>query len=87
MGYMKIPNLYRPEAQAVLAFREVYALEKVHGTSAHLTWDGEKLTVFPGGEKLEKLLEFFDGGGDPYSGVIGSEVPDVLRTRKSHRLR
>jgi len=32
MGYLNIDNLYK--AQEVLMFRECYAMEKIHGTSA-----------------------------------------------------
>src|SRR5690348_10996218 len=35
MGYLHIGNLYK--TQDLLLFRECYALEKVHGTSAHIT--------------------------------------------------
>ena len=38
MGYRHIENLYRPRAQTILLFRECYALEKIHGTSAHVAW-------------------------------------------------
>jgi len=31
MGYAHIVNLYRPEAQTILLFKECYALEKIHG--------------------------------------------------------
>lgn len=37
MGYMHINNLYKD--QTVLMFKELYALEKLHGTSAHLYYD------------------------------------------------
>ncbi len=36
MGYLHLPNLYKD--QDILLFKEVYALEKVHGTSAHVTF-------------------------------------------------
>lgn len=36
MAYMHIENLYRD--QSLLMFKEVYALEKVHGSSAHISW-------------------------------------------------
>ena len=39
MGYMRIDNLYKN--QAVLSFKEVYALEKVHGTSAHIHYSND----------------------------------------------
>jgi len=43
VGYLHIENLYRPAAQIILLFREVYALEKVHGTSAHVAWKQGKV--------------------------------------------
>ena len=60
MGYMHIENLYRPEAQRILAFREVYALEKVHGTSAHVGWGPEGIRFFAGGAKHEAFVALFD---------------------------
>lgn len=39
MGYIHIENLYRQ--QEILMFRECYALEKIHGTSAHITWNNQ----------------------------------------------
>ena len=51
MGYMKIPNLYKD--QRILQFRECYALEKVHGTSAHISYSQEKgFHLYSGGEKM-----------------------------------
>ena len=59
MGYLHIDNLYK--AQDILAFRECYALEKVHGTSAHIGWGyaptGETMVTKP-----EHPLRFFSGG-------------------------
>lgn len=40
MGYLHIQNLYRD--QTILLFKECYALEKIHGTSAHLSWDASR---------------------------------------------
>jgi hypothetical protein len=71
MGYAHIQNLYRPEAQGILLFKEVYAMEKVHGTSAHVSYrrdqagpatiDGSpsRLTFFSGGEKHSNFVDFF----------------------------
>jgi hypothetical protein len=69
---MHIENLYRPKAQRVLAFRQVWALEKIHGTTAHIKW-GEttrkmddrktgnpRLSFFAGGVKHEKFVGLFD---------------------------
>ena len=60
MGYLHIENLYRPEAQRILAFKQVYVLEKIHGTSAHVSWDGHSLGFFSGGEKHESFVAIFD---------------------------
>ena len=60
MGYAHIKNLYAD--QTILMFRECYAMEKIHGTSAHVAWDNEKktFTFFSGGEKHEKFCSLFD---------------------------
>lgn len=60
MGYLHIENLYRPEAQSILLFRECFALEKVHGTSAHVAWDGSAVRLFSGGESPERFATLFD---------------------------
>ena len=74
MGYMHIDNLYKN--QEILMFKECYALEKIHGTSAHITNklvnaeqvgfpDGERerwaLSYFSGGEKHQRFVELFEG--------------------------
>lgn len=58
MGYMHIENLYR--CQDVLMFKEVYVLEKVHGTSAHIRWKDGQLTFSPGGESHDRFVKLFD---------------------------
>ncbi len=58
MGYLHIDNLYKN--QDILAFRTCYALEKIHGTSAHLTWKGGTLTFFSGGESHGRFITLFD---------------------------
>ena len=55
---MHINNLYKD--QSILLFRECYALEKIHGTSAHISWENGTLNFFAGGEKHEKFLTLFD---------------------------
>ena len=60
MGYLHIENLYRAEAQAILLFRECFALEKVHGTSAHIGWDGKDLRLFSGGESPDRFAGLFN---------------------------
>lgn len=60
MGYRHIENLYRPSAQTILLFREVYALEKIHGTSAHIGWNSGTITFSSGGEKHSRFLSLFN---------------------------
>lgn len=60
MGYMKIGNLYKDKL--VLLFNELYAMEKVHGTSANIAWDNEdkRLMFFNGGASRELFVSLFD---------------------------
>jgi len=58
MGYLHIQNLYRE--QTVLLFKDVFVLEKVHGTSAHISWKDNQLTFFSGGEKHDRFVALFD---------------------------
>lgn len=67
MGYLHIDNLYKPEAQKIFLFREVYALEKIHGTSAHITFKTNpsnpkqwQVIFFSGGEKYNNFIALFD---------------------------
>jgi hypothetical protein len=58
VGYLSIPNLYKD--QTILAFKECYALEKVHGTSAHISCDIDRITFFAGGCKHEQFVKLFE---------------------------
>jgi len=60
MAYMHIDNLYKDAS--ILIFKECYAMEKIHGTSAHVSWNPEtkELTFFSGGEKHERFVNLFD---------------------------
>ncbi len=57
---MHINNLYKD--QTILMFKECYALEKIHGTSSHISWNKEeqKVKLFSGGESYEKFVSIFD---------------------------
>lgn len=55
---MHIDNLYK--AQEILEFKRCYALEKIHGTSAHIAFKNGTLTFFSGGEKHGTFLTLFD---------------------------
>lgn len=71
MAYLHIKNLYKE--QDILMFKECYALEKIHGTSAHIKIINEiieeigreaikepKVTFFSGGEKHERFIMLFN---------------------------
>lgn len=58
MGYLSIENLYkRPD------LLEVFALEKVDGTSAHVSFDGDKVHFSSGGASHANFLALFDEAG------------------------
>jgi hypothetical protein len=61
MGYMHIDNLYKNPT--ILMFKECYALEKVHGTSAHIKYipATQKLNFFSGGESYSRFEKVFTG--------------------------
>jgi len=58
VGYLHIDNLYK--SQEIMLFRTCYALEKVHGTSAHVAWKDGEVKFFSGGEKYENFVKLFD---------------------------
>jgi hypothetical protein len=59
MGYRKIQNLYKDIR--ILDFEECFALEKIHGTSAHILYrKGEPLKFFSGGAKHESFVNLFE---------------------------
>lgn len=58
MGYLHINNLYKDTD--ILLFKECYALEKIHGSSAHINFKNTKLTFFAGGESHERFLGLFN---------------------------
>jgi hypothetical protein len=59
MGYLHIDNLYKN--QTILQFKSCWVLEKVHGTSAHVSWKAEidKLNFSAGGESHTKFVALF----------------------------
>ena len=58
MSYLHIPNLY--QAQEILAFRRCFALEKIHGTSAHVSWREGAVHFSSGGEKHGRFIALFN---------------------------
>jgi hypothetical protein len=55
---LSIKNLYK--STEILLFKEVYAMEKIHGTSSHIQWKDNKVIFFSGGEKHDRFVELFD---------------------------
>jgi hypothetical protein len=61
MGYRKIPNLYRPEIADILEELKLYAMEKIHGTSAHIKYHADgTLSFSPGGSNHQEFVDLFD---------------------------
>ena len=68
MSYRHINNLYKD--QTVLMFKQLYASEKIHGTSVHIDFNGIAIPerdefqygihYFSGGEKYENFLKLFN---------------------------
>ena len=58
MGYRKIVNLYLEDD--IMLFRECYASEKVHGSSAHISYKDGQLHFFSGGAKHDQFVAIFD---------------------------
>lgn len=61
MGYKHIENLYQTP-WFLTKYKQVYALEKIHGTSARVTWNptNNQLHLHPGGETYENFLKAFN---------------------------
>jgi hypothetical protein len=60
MGYLHINNLYKDDR--IFQFSECYALEKIHGTSAHIKYDNKtgEVSFFSGGENYDNFVALFD---------------------------
>jgi len=91
MGYLHIDNLYKN--QQILMHPECYALEKIHGTSAHVAWRDGQVHLFSGGEKHERFAALFDvaalvvvfaGLGRPRVTVYG-EAYGGSQQKQAHR--
>lgn len=61
MGYLSVENLYRCW-QHWQEHKEVYALEKIHGTSAHITYDPiqDRVSAYSGGADHAVFVKLFD---------------------------
>lgn len=57
---MHIDNAYRNYNDTFALLRECFALEKIHGTSAHISYKNGAVTFFSGGEKHANFVKLFD---------------------------
>lgn len=55
---MHIDNLYRN--LDIMQFKECYAMEKIHGTSAHVRFKDGEVAFFAGGERHDNFVTLFD---------------------------
>lgn len=62
MGYLSIRNLYADTEILQVPEKELYALEKIHGTSANIRWENSQLHFYAGGSKHETFVKIFDEG-------------------------
>jgi len=58
MAYLHIDNLYKN--QDILLFTECYAMEKIHGTSAHISYNNGEVKFFSGGGKYDNFISLFN---------------------------
>ncbi len=58
MAYQHIDNLYKN--QDILMFTECYAMEKIHGTSAHISYNKGEVKFFAGGGNYDNFVALFD---------------------------
>lgn len=59
MGYLHIKNLHQ-KVDFLQLFDRVYALEKIHGTSASITYKNRLLRFHSGGESYQSFKSLFD---------------------------
>jgi hypothetical protein len=57
MGYLHIQNLY--QNKDILMFKECYALEKIHGSSAHVSLKNNQIHYHSGSESNERFVKLF----------------------------
>jgi hypothetical protein len=58
MSYLEIQNLYK--SQEILQFKKCYAMEKIDGTSAHITFKDGQLLFFSGGASYSEFVALFN---------------------------
>lgn len=74
-SYMHIENLYKN--QNILLFKEAYALEKLHGTSARIEWENPAIGLHPGGESYSRFVGALNNA-DLTAGFVALGHPRVI---------
>jgi len=86
VSYMHIDNFYKN--QDILVFKECYALEKIHGTSAHIRFNREIKILSPTSDvsfsiEVVEHIQFFSGGENHERFVALFNQDDLLAQFKS----
>jgi len=89
MAYLHIDNLYKD--QQILMFKECYAMEKIHGTSSHISYTPAKalpadenvvvpsrIAFFAGGGSYEEFIKLFDAE------AIRKKLDEITPTKHVH---
>jgi len=72
MGYLHIENLYANKD--ILLFKECYAMEKIHGSSAHITLKDNQIHFHSGGESNDRFVKIFPSNLKEKMGLYGYDV-------------
>lgn len=74
IGYLKIPNLY--SNTDILQFKKIWALEKIDGTSSHISFNENKLGFFSGGASYTEFCKLFDAA------ILETKFKEISEGRK-----
>ena len=70
MGYLSILNTYKEPI--VFQFKRLYALEKIHGTSAHVKWSAAKTAAD------KPTISYLSGGASHHTFSGTKEIADAM---------
>lgn len=76
MSYVHIDNLYKD--QTILMFRECYAMEKIHGTSAHISYTPSRPLPTNESVVVPAEVKFFSGGASHLEFVVLFNKDELL---------
>ena len=83
MGYLHIDNLYLNKE--ILMFKQCYTLEKIHGSSSHITFDGDNQlhghnNFFDKEELLSLFKKYFNSKVIVYGEIYGDTILKMRNT-------